>query len=84
MVDSFTEAVIGAAFEVHNVLGFGYSEKVYERALTVELEIRGVKFKTRQGNRRLLQYKGGPAGSFNRRLGRCRVEDRHGSAPGSW
>ena len=62
MVDSFTEAVIGAAFEVHNVLGFGYSEKVYERALTVELEMRGVKFKTQQATG--VTYKGQPVGAF--------------------
>jgi hypothetical protein len=28
-----TEAVIGSAFEVANVLGAGFLEKVYERAL---------------------------------------------------
>jgi GxxExxY protein len=32
-----TEAVIGAAYEVANVLGAGFLEKVYENALAVEL-----------------------------------------------
>ena len=37
-----TEKVIGAAFEVHNHLGAGYLEKVYENAMLVELGSRGV------------------------------------------
>ncbi|WP_339907287.1 GxxExxY protein [Symmachiella dynata] len=36
-----TEQVIGAAFEVYNVLGYGFLEKVYQRALQVELRKRG-------------------------------------------
>lgn len=36
-----TEAIIGAAFEVHNVLGYGFLEKVYQKALQVELLRRG-------------------------------------------
>lgn len=35
-----TEAIIGAAFEVHNVLGYGFLEKVYKNAMQEEL-IRG-------------------------------------------
>ena len=38
-----TQQIIGAAFEVHNVLGFGFLERVYQRALQVELQARGVK-----------------------------------------
>jgi GxxExxY protein len=36
-----TEAIIGAAFEVYNVLGYGFLERVYQRALQVELQLRG-------------------------------------------
>jgi GxxExxY protein len=36
-----TEQVIGAAFEVHRVLGYGFLEKVYQRAMQVELRLRG-------------------------------------------
>lgn len=31
-----TQSIIGAAFEVHNVLGAGFLEKVYQNALTKE------------------------------------------------
>ena len=40
-----TEAVIGAAFEVANVLGAGFLEKVYERALLKELVLRCISAK---------------------------------------
>lgn len=41
-----TGAVIGSAFEVANMLGAGFLEKVYERALLRELALRGVKAKS--------------------------------------
>ncbi len=37
-----TEAIIGAAFEVHGQLGYGFLERVYQRALQVELLRRGL------------------------------------------
>jgi len=37
-----TNAIIGAMFEVHNVLGSGFLESVYANALTIELQLRGV------------------------------------------
>ena len=40
--DSLTERVIGAILEVSNVLGAGFLEKVYERALLKELQLRGM------------------------------------------
>jgi GxxExxY protein len=33
--------IIGAAFEVHDQLGYGFLERVYKRALQVELVRRG-------------------------------------------
>jgi GxxExxY protein len=36
-----TEVIIGAAFEVYNVLGYGFLEKVYKQAMRVELQARG-------------------------------------------
>lgn len=38
-----TEAIIGAAFEVYKILGYGFLEKVYQRAMHVELQQRGFK-----------------------------------------
>jgi len=37
-----TNLIIGAGFEVHNVLGAGFLEAVYTNALTIELGHRGV------------------------------------------
>ncbi|MCX6997714.1 MAG: GxxExxY protein [Kiritimatiellaeota bacterium] len=38
-----TEQIIGSAFEVYRVLGYGFLEKVYQRAMQVELQLRGLK-----------------------------------------
>ena len=38
-----TEAIIGAAFEVHNHLGYGFLHRVYQRALQVELGNRNLR-----------------------------------------
>ncbi len=40
-VNAITKSVIGAAMEVSNNLGCGFLEKVYERALAIELTERG-------------------------------------------
>ncbi len=37
-----THEIIGAAFEVHRELGHGFLERVYQRALLIELQKRGV------------------------------------------
>ncbi len=39
---NITEQIIAAAFKVHNTLGFGYLEKVYENALMIELRKHGL------------------------------------------
>lgn len=41
--ESITKEIIGAAFEVHRVLGYGFLEKVYQRAMQVELIQKGLK-----------------------------------------
>lgn len=38
-----TQAIIGAAFEVHNHLGYGFLHRVYQRALQVELTRRNLR-----------------------------------------
>jgi len=37
-----TKKIIGCAFTVHNTLGAGFLEKVYERALMLELRVSGL------------------------------------------
>ncbi|HWE43065.1 MAG TPA: GxxExxY protein [Gemmatimonadaceae bacterium] len=39
--DRLTHSVIGAFFEVHNTLGFGFLEQLYIEALAIELRERG-------------------------------------------
>lgn len=39
--DPVTHDIIGAAFDVERELGYGFLEKVYQRAMQVELKLRG-------------------------------------------
>ena len=41
-IDDITYQIRGAIFEVNRVLGHGYLEKVYEKALMIELRNRGL------------------------------------------
>jgi GxxExxY protein len=40
--EEITGQIIGAAFEVYNLLGYGFLEKVYENAMIRELQLRGL------------------------------------------
>lgn len=44
LFEDLTYKIIGAAIEVHKVLGPGYLESVYEDALCYELEIKNIRF----------------------------------------
>lgn len=46
--DLLTEKIIGCAFKVHNALGPGFLEKIYENALRIELEKQGLKVKQQE------------------------------------
>ena len=41
-IDSLAERIIGCAYRVHNELGPGFLEKVYENALKIDLEDKGL------------------------------------------
>jgi len=58
-----TSKIIGAAFEVHAQLGYWFLERVYQRALPVELLRRGA---TAELEKRLqVQYKGVIVGDYD-------------------
>jgi len=40
--DNITRDIIGSAIEVHNFLGNGFQEVVYQRALSVEMKLRNI------------------------------------------
>ncbi|HYZ86312.1 MAG TPA: GxxExxY protein [Bryobacteraceae bacterium] len=65
------EQVVGAAYEVSNVLGAGFLEKIYERALMEELNFRGVRVKAQAAFP--VAYKGKHIGTYSADLV---VEDR--------
>ncbi len=44
MADNLTEQIISAAIEVHRHLGPGLLESIYEQALCIEFELRGIPF----------------------------------------
>ena len=53
-LNDITFKINGAIFEVNRVLGAGFLEKVYERALLIELRLRGLKAEIK---RFVLNYK---------------------------
>jgi GxxExxY protein len=61
-IDSLTESVLGAVFEVSNTLGAGFLEKVYERALLMELGLRGIRATTQASF--AVNYKGQSVGEY--------------------
>jgi GxxExxY protein len=61
-LDQITEKIIGCVYQVSNVLGPGYLEKVYENALAVELGRAGLQ--TVQQHRIAVRYKDILVGDF--------------------
>lgn len=42
--DKLTQKIIGCAMKVHNTLGSGFQEVIYQRALAIEMERQGLYF----------------------------------------
>src|SRR4051794_25002254 len=66
-----TEQIVGAAFEVHSILGNGFLERVYQRAMQVELRLRGLKAELE--SKITVMFKGDVVGDYEADL---LVEDR--------
>ena len=58
-LDQITERIIGCVYQVSNVLGAGYLEKIYENALTVELGLNDLRVGQQQKGRSSLQRRSG-------------------------
>lgn len=56
MQDRLTEAVIGCVIRVHKVLGAGFLESIYRRALVIELRRAGLKVEVERPI--LVRYRG--------------------------
>ena len=57
-----TDKIIGAFYAVYNTLGYGFSEKVYQAAMVIELRERGVHVEDE--HEIIVYYKGQPASKF--------------------
>ena len=57
-----TSKILEAATEVYNELGYGFLEKVYERALIHELKIRDLKVESQKSLQ--INYKGQNVGNY--------------------
>jgi hypothetical protein len=60
--DDLTQKIIGCAYTVHNTLGPGFLEKVYENALRIELEQLGLEVKQHEPIN--VTYKGQVVGEY--------------------
>ncbi|MBN2389151.1 MAG: GxxExxY protein [Anaerolineae bacterium] len=69
--EGLTEKIIGCAFKMHNTLGPGYLEKVYENAMCIELAKQGLQ--VRQQQPVTVRYEGQVVGEY---LVDLWVEDR--------
>lgn len=62
LMEDITFQIIAAAYEVHNVLGSGFLEKVYESALENELKLRGLEVEVQKEI--TVNYKGEKVGVY--------------------
>lgn len=62
LYSDLTELIIKSSFDVHNVLGYGFLEKVYENALVYELKLNGLDSKQQENLK--VYYKDVEAGNY--------------------
>ena len=62
MLKDLTFQIIASVIEVHKILGFGFLENVYEKALLKELKLRGLKAEAQKEIK--VVYKGEVVGSY--------------------
>jgi len=60
--EELTDKVIGCAYKVYNIMGFGFLESVYEKCLLIELKKAGIDAETQKDI--LVQYEGYIVGEF--------------------
>ena len=60
--EGVTEKIIGAAYKIHNTMGFGFLESVYEKCLCIELEKAGLVFEEQKSM--AVSYDGQIVGDF--------------------
>ena len=60
--EEITRSIIGSAIEISRVLGAGFLERVYERAMIQELAVRGLEAKSQVSFR--ICYKGQYIGDY--------------------
>ena len=61
-INDITYQIRAAIFEVNRVLGYGFLEKVYEKALLVEIRLRGLKVENQVPIK--VKYKGTDVGEY--------------------
>jgi GxxExxY protein len=61
-INSLTHAIIGCAYKVHNILGPGFLETIYENALKIELE--KISIAARQQHELRVLYEGHNVGTY--------------------
>jgi GxxExxY protein len=62
IIERITDKIIACAFEVNKILGYGFNDKVYERALIYELSRQGLSFESQYPLN--VYYKGIIVGEF--------------------
>ena len=60
--ENITKSVIGAAFELYRILGYGFLEKVYQKAMQVELSQNGLQAELEQPIK--IHFKGAIVGDY--------------------